>query len=150
MDKKDAVPHTGKKTNKQTKGKCTASYIPVLWFICKTTYYCIYYTIRGLFGLIVFSGLTNSNSKAVFLKSLHNFQINLNDRAGCQKYSSAHNTTEHNRSLHQPAKGSCFSEQQAKKASCNNSNTEHYWGSAEAKNTFNTGKSPNNPSSGRY
>lgn len=104
----------------------TKSYIPALWFICKTIQYCIYYTITGFARLITFSRLTNSNSTAVFLKSLHNFQINLNDRPRCQKYSSVHNTTQHNGSLHQPAEGSCFSEQQAKKASRNNSNTEHY------------------------
>lgn len=86
-----------------------------------------------LFGLIIFSGLTNSNSTAVFLKSPHNCQIKLNDRPGCQKYSSVHNTTQHNGSLHQPAEGSCFSEQQAKKASCNNSNIEHYLSSMEVK-----------------
>lgn len=101
--------------------------------------YCIYYTITGFARLIIFSRLTNSNSTAVFLKSLHNFQINLNDRPRCQKYSSVHNTTPHNGSLHQPAEGSCFSEQQAKKASRNNSNTEHYRSSVEVKSTLTLG-----------
>lgn len=46
MDKKDAVPHTGKKKKKKER-KGTKSYISVLWFICKTIHYCIYYTITG-------------------------------------------------------------------------------------------------------
>lgn len=37
---------------KKNKGKGTNSYIPALWFICKTIQYCIYYSITGGFGLI--------------------------------------------------------------------------------------------------
>lgn len=104
--KRMQYPMLGEK--KKGKAKCTESYISSVWFICKTIQYCIYYTITGGFGLMIFSGLTNFNSTAVFLKSLHNFQINLNDRPGCQKYSRIHNTTQHNGSLHQPQKAAAF------------------------------------------
>jgi len=118
---------------KKGKGKGTKSPIPALWFIRKTIQRCIYYTITRRFGLITFSGLTNSNSTAVFLNSLRNFQINVNSRPRCQKYGSVHNTTQRNSSFHKPTEGSSFSEQQAQKASCNNSNTEHRWSSREVK-----------------
>lgn len=68
------------------------------------------------FWLIMFSRITKSNSAAFFLKSLHNFPINLNDSPRCQKCSSVHNTTRHNGSLPHSAEGSCFSEQRAREA----------------------------------
>lgn len=99
------------------------------------------------FLLIILSKITNMNSAAFFLKSLHNFQINLNDRPRCQKYSSVHNPTQRNGSLHHSVEGSCLSQQQASKASCNNSNTERY----QREKHYGTMKArANNPSGGCY
>jgi len=105
------------------------------------------YCFVGFFLLIISSKITNMNSAAFFLKSLHNFQINLNDRPRCQKYSSVHNPTQRNGSLHHSAEGSCLSQQQASKASCNNSNTERY----QREKHYGTMKArANNPSGGCY
>lgn len=107
-----------KKKKKWKRYSC----IPVLWFGHKTIQYCIYYMIKVrvvlcfFFWLIMFSRITKSNSAAFFLKSLHNFPINLNDSPRCQKCSSVHNTTRHNGSLPHSAEGSCFSEQRAREA----------------------------------
>lgn len=146
MDKKDAVSHTGKQSEKWKR----YSYIPVLQFTCNAIQYHVSYTITVLlffFLLIILSKITNMNSAAFSLKSLHNFQINLNDRPRCQKYSSVHNPTQRNGSLHHSAEGSCLSQQQASKASCNNSNTERY----QREKHYGTMKArANNPSGGCY
>lgn len=108
MDKKDTVPHTVEKKIKKERQNVPKVIFQVSGLYARPSTIAFIIQLQGIFGLMIFSGLTNFNSPAVFLKSLHNFQINLNDRPGCQKYSHIHNITQHNGSLHQPQKAAAF------------------------------------------
>lgn len=146
MDKKDAVSHTGKQSEKREKVQLHSS-TPVYMQRHSVSRFLHNYCFVVFFLLIISSKITNMNSAAFSLKSLHNFQINLNDRPRCQKYSSVHNPTQRNGSLHHSVEGSCLSQQQASKASCNNSNTERY----QREKHYGTMKArANNPSGGCY